>query len=223
MPGPYVTRDLFRFFDELRRHNDRAWFDVNRDWYLAGVRDPLLGFVAAIAPRLRAISPHIVADARPWRGSLRRIHRDTRFSRDKTPYRTGAGLSFPLRAARDVEAPGYYLHLEPGRVFVGAGMWRPGGDTLHAIREAIVANPAGWKRASRSGLARGEPALKRSPRGFDPEHPLADDLKRLSFTVTVPFTERQACAPDFPARVVAACRREAPLVRFLARALGLGF
>ena len=219
----FVTPEVVRFFEELLRHNDREWFNRNKERYLTEVRDPLLGFIAAIAPKLSAISPHIVADPRPSGGSLLRIYRDTRFSRDKTPYKTHAGLSFRLEVGKDVEAPGYYLHLEPGRSFMAAGVWRPGADALRAIREAIVADPRGWKRAARSGLAHGETALKRAPRGFPADHPLIEDLKRTSFTVGEPFTERQACAPEFPARFVRACRREAPLMRFLARALGLAF
>jgi len=218
-----VTRELFGFLAELRRHNNREWFNANRDRYLAEVRDPLLAFIAALAPKLARISPHIVADARPSGGSLLRIYRDTRFSRDKTPYKTNAGLSFGLDAPRNFEAPGYYLHLAPGEVFMGAGIWRPSGDALRAIRQAIVKDPRGWTRAKRSGLSPGEAALKRPPRGVDPEHPLIDDLKRLSFTSSVGFSERQACAPEFPVRFVAACRGEAPLMRFLARAMGLSF
>jgi len=187
------------------------------------VRDPLLAFIQAIGPPLTRISSHIVADARSSGGSLLRIYRDTRFSRDKTPYKTNAGLSFGLDAPRDFDAPGYYLHLAPGEVFMGAGIWRPSADALRAIREAIVKDPRGWKRARRSGLSHGEATLKRPPRGFDPDHPLIDDLKRLSFTAGVRFSERQACAPQFPARFVAACRGQAPLMKFLARAMGLSF
>jgi uncharacterized protein (TIGR02453 family) len=223
MGATHVSRDLFRFLGELRRHNTREWFNANKDRYLTEVRDPLLSFITTIAPGLRTISRHIVADPRPTRGSLLRIYRDTRFSRDKTPYKTNAGLSFPLGARKDGEAPGYYLHLEPGDVFMGAGLWRPSGDALRAIREAIVKDPPGWKRARRSGLSHGEATLKGVPRGFDPDHPLAADLKRLSFTTGARFTQREACAADFPARFVAACRREAPLMRFLARAMGLAF
>jgi len=217
----YFGDDTFAFLRELKRNNNREWFNANKDRYLADVRDPLLAFITAVAPGFRAISPHIVADPRPTRGSLLRIYRDTRFSRDKTPYKTNAALSFRIGARN--EAPGYYLHLEPGEVFMGAGLWRPSADALRAIREAIVKDPPGWKRARRAGLSHGEATLKRTPRGFDPDHPLAADLKRLSFTTGVRFTERQACAADFPARFVAACRREAPLMRFLARALGLAF
>jgi uncharacterized protein (TIGR02453 family) len=222
MSPALVTPELFRFLAELRRHNERTWFTENKDRYLADVRDPLLAFVAAVAPQLRAISPHVVADPRPSGGSLLRIYRDTRFARDKKPYKTNAGLYFGHAAGKDIHAPGYYLHLEPGQVFMAAGMWHPDADALRAIREAIVKDPSGWKRATRTGLHGGDP-LKRAPRGFDPAHPLIEDLKRTSFTVAIEFTQKQACAPDFPARFVRACRGEAPLMRFLAGAVGLSF
>jgi len=218
-----LTPELFRFLEELRKHNERDWFHRNKDRYLGQVRDPLLAFITAIAPKLRAISPHIVADARPSGGSLLRIYRDTRFSRDKAPYQTHAALWFRLAADKEVEGPGYYLHLERGRSFMGAGMWRPSGDALRAIREAIVKDPRGWRRAKRSGLSHGESVLKRPPRGFDPDHPLIEDLKHTSFTVGVKFTDRQVRSPAFPTLFVRTCRREAPLTKFLARALGLAF
>jgi len=218
-----LTAELFRFLEELRKHNERDWFNRNKERYLAEVRDPLLAFITAIAPKLRAISPHIVADARPSGGSLLRIYRDTRFSRDKTPYQTHAALWFRLATDKKVEGPGYYLHLERGRSFIGAGMWRPSGDALHAIRESIVKDPRGWRRAKRSGLSHGESALKRPPRGFDPDHPLIEDLKHTSFTTGVKFVDRQVCSPVFPTLFVRACRREAPLMKFLARAMGLAF
>ncbi|PYN38363.1 MAG: TIGR02453 family protein [Candidatus Rokuibacteriota bacterium] len=220
---PRVSRDVFAFLAELRRHNNREWFNENKDRYLAEVRDPMLALIASLAPGLARISRHLSVDPRPSGGSLMRIYRDTRFSRDKTPYKTNVGIHFGLKAPRDFEAPGYYLHLEPGSVFMGAGLWHPGADALRAIREAIVKDPGGWQQARRPGLSHDEVTLKRPPRGFDPDHPLIEDLKRLSFTTGTEFSERQACAPDFPARFVAASRRATPLMRFLARALGLAF
>ena len=106
---------------------------------------------------------------------------------------------------------------------MGAGVWHPQADALRAVREAIVKDPRGWAAARRVGLSHDEASLKRPPRGFDPEHPLIEDLKRQSFTTGAEFTQQQACAPDFAARYVAACRRAAPLMRFLARAMGITF
>jgi uncharacterized protein (TIGR02453 family) len=218
-----VSPDAFAFLAELRRHNNREWFNENKDRYLAEVRDPMLGLIAALAPGLAGISRHIAVDPRPSGGSLMRIYRDTRFSRDKTPYKTNVAVHFGLQAPRDFETPGYYLHLEPRWVFMGAGLWHPGADALRAVREAIVKDPRGWRHARRVGLSHDEASLTRPPRGFDADHPLIEDLKRLSFTTGAEFSERQACSPDFPARFVTACRRATPLMRFLAKALGLAF
>jgi len=223
MAAAFITPELFRFLRELRAHNERGWFEVNKPRYLSLVRDPVLAFVEAVGPDLVAISPHIVADPRPSGGSLLRIYRDTRFSRDKTPYKTNVGLRFPHGAGKDIHGPGYYLHLEPGEVFMGAGMWHPDPDALHAVREAIEKDPRGWKRAQRSPLRHGDESLRRAPRGFDPDHPLVEDLKRTSFTVGRRFTEKQACSPNFGDVFVSACRQEAPLMKFLAKAMGLPF
>jgi uncharacterized protein (TIGR02453 family) len=218
-----VPRELFAFLAELRRHNNREWFNENKDRYLTEVRDPALALVAALAPGLHGISRQISVDPRPSGGSMMRIYRDTRFSRDKTPYKTNVGIHFGLKAPRNFDAPGFYLHLEPGHVFMGAGVWHPQADALRAVREAIVKDPRGWAAARRVGLSHDEASLKRPPRGFDPEHPLVEDLKRQSFTTGAEFTQQQACAPDFSARYVTACRRAAPLMRFLAGAMGLTF
>ena len=223
MASMFVTPELFRFLRELRAHNERAWFEANKERYLTEVRDPVLAFVAVVAPKLLAISPHVVADPRPSGGSLLRIYRDTRFSRDKTPYKTNVGLRFGHGAGKDIHGPGYYLHLAPGEVFMAGGIWRPDADALRAVREAIGADPRGWKRAQRSPLRHGDASLRRPPRGFDPEHPLIEDLKRTSFTVGHQFTEKQACSPAFPDLFVGACRHEAPLMKFLAKAVGLPF
>jgi uncharacterized protein (TIGR02453 family) len=223
MPSGFVSPELFRFLRELRTHNERAWFEANKARYLARVRDPMLAFVAAVAPKLVAISPHVVADPRPFGGSLLRIYRDTRFSRDKSPYKTNVGIRFSHGGGRDIHGPGYYLHLAPGEVFMGAGIWHPDPAALQMVREAIVKDPRGWKRAQRSPLTHADESLRRPPRGFDPDHPLIADLKRTSFTVGHRFTEAQACSPAFAALFVRACRQEVPLMRFLAKAVGLPF
>jgi uncharacterized protein (TIGR02453 family) len=218
-----ITPRTFAFFRELALHNDRPWFEANRERYLREVREPLLGFVTAFGAPLAKLSAHMVADPRPVGGSLFRIHRDTRFSRDKTPYKTHAGLSFRHRQHHDVHGPIFYLHLQPGMVFSAAGIWRPPPETLEHIRQALVARPARWRRIMRAcplGEHEGD-RLKRVPHGYDAAHPLADDLKRLSFTTSTRFTEREACAPDFLDRFARACRQATPLMEFLTGAVSL--
>jgi uncharacterized protein (TIGR02453 family) len=224
MPRNTITPQTFRFLRELAAHNDREWFNANKQRYIDEVRDPLLQFVADLAPRLVKISKNMVSDPRPVGGSLFRIYRDTRFSKDKRPYKTHAGLSFRHADGRDVHGPIFYLHLEPGRVFAAAGMWHPPSDSLRQVRDAIVAHPGRWRRVLRSrglDLDDGADRLKRPARGYDPEHPFADDLKRKSFTASTPFTQREACAPDFQERFAKACRQKAPLIEFLTNAVGL--
>ena len=220
----YVTTRTFRFFGELDRHNEREWFNASKERYIEEVRDPLLALVEAFGPKLAKISPRMVADPRPVGGSLFRIYRDTRFSKDKRPYKTYAGMTFRHARGREVPGPGFYLHFEPGRIFTAAGMWHAPSESLKQVRDAIVAHPDRWKGATRGrGRALDDDGqrLVRPPRGYDPDHPLIEDLKRKSFTTSTRFTQKEACGADFLNQFTKACRRTAPLMEFLANAVGL--
>lgn len=216
--------ELFSFLADLRANNDREWFAANKHRYEEHVLEPALAFVDAFAPRLEKISPHFLADARPTGGSLFRIYRDTRFSKDKTPYKTNVGIHFRHERARDARAPGYYLHVGPGEVFAGAGIWHPDSEAVTRIREAIVAEPERWTRATRSGafakqLQLGGDSLKRVPPWADPTHPLADDLKRKDFYGWARLSEDDVVAAGFVDVYARICRAAAPLMRFLCHAL----
>ena len=213
MAGSFITPELFKFLRQLAKNNNREWFEKNKQRYIHDVRDPLCAFVEAVGPKLQRIHPDVVADPRPNGGSLFRIYRDTRFSKDKTPYKTSAALRFPC-GPKHSPVPGFYLGLEPGGAFAGAGIWHPRNDTLLALREAIDRDRTGWKKARKVGLD-DDDMLKRPPRGFDAEHPFIEDLKRKSFTASAGFSEQQACARDFPERFAKTCRGFKPLVDFL--------
>ena len=213
---------LFDFLTDLKHNNNREWFQANKERYRAEVQEPLLGFISGFAGPLREISPHFVADPRPSGGSMFRIYRDVRFSRDKSPYKVHAAAQFRHRDGRDVHAPGFYLHLEPDNVFMGGGLWHPPGPTLAAVRSAIVDDPNGWRRATK-GLNMGGESLKRAPRGFDSDHPLVDDLKRKDFVCMVESTQKQACRPGFLEQFTDSCRTLEPLIRFLTEAVDLEF
>jgi uncharacterized protein (TIGR02453 family) len=218
----FVSPRTFRFLRELAEHNERAWFEANKQRYLDDVRDPLLRFVAAVGPRLAKLSRSIVADPRPVGGSLFRIHRDVRFSKDKSPYKTHAAMSFRHADGKEKPAPGFYLHLGPGDVFAGGGLWHAPSEAVKQVRDAIVGEPEAWAKVLRAcPLEAGEDTLKRTPRGYDADHPFASDLKRQSFTTGVRFTQAQACADDFLERFARACGKGAPLMQFLARALSV--
>jgi uncharacterized protein (TIGR02453 family) len=219
-----IGPSAFAFLRQLARNNDREWFNANKQRYVDDVRDPLLRFIAAFAPELAKIDPRMVADPRPVGGSLFRIYRDTRFSKDKSPYKTHAAMAFRAGVDRDTPAPGFYLHIEPGSVLAGAGIWHPQPDTLKQIRDAIAKHPERWQRASRArgcALDDDEERLSRPPRGYDPDHAFIEDLKRKSFTTSTAFSEKDACAPDFVRQYAAACKRALPLMAFLGEAVGL--
>ena len=157
-----------------------------------------------------------------------RIYRDVRFSKDKSPYKTHAAAQFRHREGRDVHAPGFYLHLEPGNVFVGAGSWHPDREALDAIRTAIVEKPDRWRavlgepRFSKCHSLVGD-SLKRPPRGVNPQHPLIEDLKRKDFISVENFTQQQACSAGFIELVADSFSAAAPLVKFLTEEVGQPF
>jgi uncharacterized protein (TIGR02453 family) len=163
-----------------------------------------------------------VADARPMRGSLFRIYRDTRFSLDKTPYKVHIGIQFLHESGKDAHAPVFYLHLEPDGCFAAAGVWHPDSRALTKIRTAIAAQPEQWEKATRKLELEGE-SLTRPPKGFDRNHPFIEDLKRKDFVASVALTEEQVCSPTLMRDFTAACRTMKPLVEFATKALGLKF
>jgi uncharacterized protein (TIGR02453 family) len=216
--------ELFSFLEELRANNNREWFAANKDRYEEHLLEPALAFIDAFAPRLEKISPHFRADARPSGGSLFRIYRDTRFSKDKSPYKTNVGIHFRHERAKETSAPSYYLHIGPGEVFAGGGVWHPSTDGATRIREAIVAHPTQWRSATLSGafakrLHLGGDSLKRVPSWADAEHPFAEDLKRKDFFGSTRMSEEDVVAPGFVDEYARICRAAAPMMQFLCDAL----
>ncbi|MDA1260073.1 MAG: DUF2461 domain-containing protein [Planctomycetota bacterium] len=227
--APHFGPELFRFLQNLQRNNQREWFNEHKQDWLAHARDPMLRFVADLALRLPKLSPNFLADPRPVGGSMFRIYRDVRFSKDKSPYKTHLAAHFPHLQYEDVHCPGFYLHLAPGEVFFGAGIWQPDGPSLARIRARIVEDPKAWQKVAgeaalaKAGLRATGESLKRPPRGFDAEHPYIEDLKRKDFCVAVTSDELTACAPDFLDWFVARCRASTPYVKWLCDCLEVPF
>ena len=142
------TVETLAFLDELTLNNNREWFKENKTRYEEHVLDVALRFIQSMQDPLAEIAPHFVAQPTRMGGSLMRVYRDTRFSKSKIPYKTNIGIQFRHELAKNVHAPGYYVHIDPEQVFVGVGMWRPESDQLRAIRERIAAKPAQWRRAA---------------------------------------------------------------------------
>ena len=221
----YFNPGFFEFLRELESNNRREWFEANKRRYEADVKEPMLRFIADFGTRLRTISEHLNADPRPSGGSMFRIYRDTRFSKDKRPYKTNIAARFSHRTGgKDIhDVPGFYLSLGPERSMSGGGLWRPGATALKAVRDGIVERPNEWQEVLSTGIPIGGDALKRPPAGYDREHPFVTDLQRKDFVTMTELTEAEVCAADFMDRFVDSCRTAAPLLRFLTKSLGLAW
>ncbi len=228
VPNASFTSDLFRFLGELRTHNEREWFVANKERYEQSGRDPFLRFIADLAPGLKKISPHFVVDAKPVGGSMMRIYRDTRFSKDKSPYKTGLAAHFWHRKAKEGAMPAFHLRLEPGHSSVGGGIWQPEPTALKKIRSAIAADGKSWqkataKRALGMGCGMIGESLKRPPPGFDASHPFIEDIKRKDFGLSVPLDDKRVAQAGFVEVVLDGFRATAPFLAFLSDAVGLPF
>ncbi len=218
----YFTAELFQFLTRLKRNNKRDWFQAHKDEWEISVRQPVLRFITEFALPLSEITPHLVADPRPSRGSMFRIYRDTRFSHDKRPYKTHVAMRFSHRG-KDVHSPGFYLHLEPGGCFAASGLWHPEPPTLLKVRNAIVSRPAEWRTVRKLLNWDDASKLQRPPRGFPADHEFVDDLKLRDLGTAVTFSQKQVCSPQFMLTFAAACRAMSPVAAFLSSAVGLKF
>jgi uncharacterized protein (TIGR02453 family) len=222
-------KDFFAFFRELKAHNERAWFEANKQRFRDSVQAPMSEFIAAMAPRLKKISKHFVADPRPNGGSMFRIYRDVRFAKDKRPYKEHAACHFRHALGRDVHAPGFYMHFAPDEAMFGGGLWMPPPDALAKIRTAIGEKPQAWKKVlADKGFAKhfdgvdGD-ALSRPPRGFDPAHPFIADIRRKSFFAMHEGSVKLASSPALVDAVADTFSAASPLLRFLCAALDVPF
>ena len=217
-----------RFLSELAENNEREWFKENKHRYEIHVLGPALEFINAMDPRLEKISRHFVAVGKRTGGSLMRVYRDTRFSKNKTPYKKNVGIQFRHELGKDVHAPGFYVHIEPNNCFLGTGIWRPDSAALAAIRSCIAENSGRWKRArdAKRFVAhfrfRGD-RLKRPPRGYAADHPYIEDLKRKDFIAVSEFPIKAIQSPEFIDAVAAHYATAQPLMKFLCAALDLRF
>ena len=222
------SRATLNFLDELAANNERAWFEDNRQRYEALVRTPALEFIDAMAPELAKFAPHFRAEARKVGGSLMRVFRDTRFARDKSPYKTNIGIQFRHELGKDVHAPGFYMHIATDGCFFGAGCWHPEPDALGRIRDLVAAEPKRWLkvRDGRKFIADWELAgesLSRPPRGYAADHPAIEDIKRKDFVALAALSFAEATRPGLVKLAGARFAAAAPLMAFLCEALGVQY
>jgi len=217
-----------RFLEQLADNNNRDWFNENKRRYEEDVLDVALRFIQSMQDPLAGIAPRFVAMPTRVGGSLMRVYRDTRFSKNKTPYKTNIGIQFRHEQAKDVHSPAYYLHIEPDQIFLGVGMWRPDAEPLRGIRERIAARPAEWRRVMGHGPFKrhfklGGELLSRPPRGFDKDQECIEDIKRKSFIAVRDLDVGDCLKPRFQQTVENSFKAAEPFMRFLCKSVGVRF
>jgi len=220
---------LFKFLGDLKANNNREWFQKNKDRYRSTVQDPLLDFVVAMEAPLREISPHYVADARRNGGSVFRIYRDVRFSKNKAPYKEHAACNFRHKAGKDVHAPGFYLHLANDKLMFGGGIWGPPSDALYNIRSMIREKPSEWQKVINNKLFKttfsgvdGE-SLIRPPQGFEKDLLYIEDIRRKSFYAMREEDPKLALEDHFIDEVIQTYQALKPLLAFICKSIDLPF
>jgi uncharacterized protein (TIGR02453 family) len=232
MAQSYFSPKVFTFLKELDTNNERAWWEQNKDRYIDVIREPAKAFIEDFGSTLQAISEHFVADTRTNGGSLMRPYRDTRFSKDKTPYKTNVGIQFRHEQGKDVHAPGFYVHIEPGACFAGIGMWNPEPKVARQIRQHIYEHPDDWKKATKYkrfsdvwGILSDDDAdhLKRVPKEFEPDFPYADDLRLKTFIAGSKLSQKLVTSPDFDLELAKRFKAGSDLNQFLCEAASLPY
>tara|TARA_R110002074_G_scaffold373069_2_gene548809 strand:- start:68402 stop:69088 length:687 start_codon:yes stop_codon:yes gene_type:complete len=228
MSTPFFSEDTFKFLEQLAKNNNRPWFNEHKPIYEQTVRSPALDFIEAMQPVIKKLSPNFTAVAKKTGGSLMRVYRDARFSKDKTPYKTNIGIQFRHVAGKDVHAPGFYLHISPNDCFLGTGIWHPDSKALNRIREMISDNPNAWKNiTSHKNFKRhfelSGDSLKTYPRGYAKDHPMIHDLKRKDFIAIHPLSREEILSPDLIKTIHQRFNIASDLMDYLCNALELPY
>lgn len=225
----YFSDKTFKFLRALARHNEREWFHAHKAEYEAHVRKPFQRLLGDLQPALAGVSLHFRADPKVVGGSMFRIHRDTRYAHDKAPYKTWQGAKLYHARSRQVEAPSFHVHVQPGRCFIGAGLWHPETATQRRIRQFIFDNPAGWDRTARAPSLQERYALESSdmlvrvPSGFPKDFIHADDLRHRNFVVTRALDDSAMTGENLLGILEQDLATLAPFMDYLCAALDLEF
>lgn len=222
-PFEGFPKEGIAFLKKLKRNNNREWFAAHKEEFEDTVKFPMQCLIASLEPLFAGFAPEF--DVNPKK-SLFRIYRDTRFSRDKTPYKTHIAAHFELRRKpRIMDGAGFYLHIEPGEVFLGGGIYMPDNDQLKKIRRAVSEYPSEFlaviaspKFKKHFGTIQGS-KLSRPPKGFSADDPMIEYLKLKQFFAGVEWKEETCYKKDFAGRVAAVSKEITPFINFLNEAM----
>ena len=223
------TPAAIQFLADLAENNDRAWFQPRKTEFERLLKEPMEAMIAALAGRLAARGVPMLAD--PKRAPFR-IYRDTRFSKDKSPYKGHLGASFPWVGGADAEAGGGheerahgnggYFHFQPGEMYVGGGMWMMDKPVIEAFRNTLRDDPERVRDAIQEpafaawwGEVHPHEELKRTPPGYPTDHPMAAMFRWKDVTFGRRLSDEEVCSPDLPDRLAEGYAKAAPVFRLL--------
>ena len=221
--------EAIAFLRDLKKNNDREWFTPRKDVFETQVRLPMIELVRGIHGEMLRFAPRHVGEPAKC---VFRIYRDTRFSKNKTPYKTNIAASFVHGGAGKGGGAGYYLSVSPEQVEVGGGIYMPDPATLLAVRQRVAEHYEAFRATFESAKVRklmgdlyGESAT-RPPKGFDPEHPAIELLRRKQFCLFATLDPALATTSKLQSEVVKRFEAIAPFIDFLNQSLpegGKGF
>jgi uncharacterized protein (TIGR02453 family) len=214
--------EMFKFFRSLRRNNRREWFQPRKHLFEQHVKAPMLDLAGAINTELAKFAPEYVTEPK---SAIFRIYRDTRFSADKTPYKTHIAASFSRRGGERLGTGGFYFSVSHDAIEVAAGIWHPDRDVTLLVRNHIAETHeelsrllANKKSRKLAGDLQGD-ALSRSPKGFDPAHPAAEFIKMKDWVFEVKLDAALATTPQLHGAIVERFRAMAAVLGYLNRPL----
>ncbi|MBZ5500225.1 MAG: DUF2461 domain-containing protein [Acidobacteriia bacterium] len=215
---PGFPQETLRFLRQLSRNNNREWFQAHRELYEEKVKAPMIGLVLALGGALQVFAPELVADPRR---AIFRIYRDTRFTQDKSPYKTQIAAVFVPRGIPKHRGAALYFHISPEEVLIAGGIYMPAPVDLRAIRRHIAVHSDEIRKIISNrefkkifGRLEGE-QLTRAPREFPPDHPAIDLLRYKQYLVSITHPPQFAEDPRLFSRILTSFTAMMPLVRFL--------
>lgn len=217
-----IKPETLAFITEVAQNNNREWFAENKNRYETAKAD-VLAFVDQLIPKLAAVDPEFSIDT-PAKKCLLRIYRDVRFSKNKDPYKNNYGISFNIKGS-NIHGPGYYLHIQPGECFLGAGFWMPEAPVLKSIREEIDYNTSEFLNIIEAKNFKDifrlseDDKLKKAPKGYETDHPQIELLKLKSFIAVCPLKDEEFLKPGIVDKLKTAFESVYPFVLFLRNAV----
>ncbi len=219
---PGFPPEMTQFFRSLKRNNRREWFQPRKHLYEQYVKTPMQELVAAVNSELVKFAPEYVTEPKK---AMFRIYRDTRFSSDKTPYKTNQGAAFSRRGPGHLQTGGFYFSVSHNEVEIAGGIYHPSPETMLLVRTHIAATHQEFRRIladkkSRKllGDLQGD-ELTRAPKGFDPAHPALDLIKKKDWILDTTLEASLATTPKFYREILDRFRAMAPLIEYLNRPL----